>query len=238
MQAARPAPSARYARRRFRVAHPIASYAAARASVARTDPGIPEFGELRFPSSHLFRTGRGGQPRYRRSLVLDDNRGADGDAAIEIGHVLIGHAEASGGNRLSDRLGLVGAVDAIERRSQIHRPRAERIVDAARHVARQVGTPSQHLDRRSPARPFLLRGNAVGSTPAEAVAADADAVADRLAVTEHEIEPALGSADVDRPGRVTAGKAHGRARDRARSAGHAGSEETGAAAHDVARDVK
>src|SRR6267143_6651942 len=58
-------------------------------------------------------------------LILDDDRGADGYAAVEIGHVLIGHTEASGGNRLSDRLGLVGTVDAIERRSQIHRPRAE-----------------------------------------------------------------------------------------------------------------
>src|SRR5882757_6294190 len=28
-------------------------------------------------------------------LVLDDHRGADGDAAIEIGHVVIGHAEAA-----------------------------------------------------------------------------------------------------------------------------------------------
>ena len=58
------------------------------------------------------------------------------------------------------------------------------------------------------------------------------------ALTEHEIEPALGGVDVDRAGRVPAGKAHGGARDRARSAGHAGSEETGAAAHDVARVIK
>src|SRR5207244_13157309 len=77
-----------------------------------------------------------------------------------------------------------------------------------------------------------------GSTPAEAIPAGADAVPYRLAVGEHEIEPALGGADVNRAGRVTAGKAHGRARDRARSAGHAGSEETGAATHDVARVIK
>src|SRR5207244_8793980 len=89
-----------------------------------------------------------------------------------------------------------------------------------------------------PTRPFLLRGNAVGSTPAEAIPANADAVPYRLAVGEHEIEPALGGADVNRAGRVTAGEAHGGALDRARSAGHAGSEETGAAAHDVARVVK
>src|SRR4029079_9685306 len=86
-----------------------------------------------------------------------------------------------------------------------------------------------------PARPFLLRGNAVGSTPAEAVAADADAVPYRLAIAENEIEPAFSGADVDRAGRVTAVKHHGGARDRARSAGHAGAEEAGPAAHDVPR---
>src|SRR6478735_5513503 len=35
-------------------------------------------------------------------LVLDDDRGADGYAAVEIGHILIGHAEAAGGNCLSN----------------------------------------------------------------------------------------------------------------------------------------
>ena len=115
-------------------------------------------------------------------LVLHDDRGADGDATIEIGDVLIGHAEAAGRYRLADRLRLVRAVDAIQRRAQIHGARAERIVDAAGHVARQIGPPRQHLRGRRPARPFLLGGDAVGAAPAEAVAADADAVAQRLAV--------------------------------------------------------
>ena len=64
------------------------------------------------------------------------------------------------------------------------RARAERIFDAAGHVARQVGPPRQHLRGRGPARPFLLGGDAVDAAPAEAVAADTDAVAQRLAVGE------------------------------------------------------
>src|SRR6266481_7220341 len=83
--------------------------------------------------------------RYGFGLVLHHHRGTDGHAAIEIGHVLIGHAEAAGGNRLSDRLRLVGAVNAIERRTEIERTGAKRIVDTALHMTRQIGTPRQHL---------------------------------------------------------------------------------------------
>src|SRR5262249_9543128 len=38
-----------------------------------------------------------------------DHGGADPDAAVEIGDVLVGHAEAAGRHRLADRLRLVGA---------------------------------------------------------------------------------------------------------------------------------
>ena len=74
-------------------------------------------------------------------LVLHDHHGADGDPVIKIGHIFIGHAEAAGRHRLSDRLRLVGAVNAIERRAQIERAGAERVFDAAGHVARQVAPP-------------------------------------------------------------------------------------------------
>src|ERR1700730_14993412 len=124
-------------------------------------------------------------------------------------------------------------MDAIKRRAQIHRTRAERIVDATVHMARQIGAPRQHLRWRRPARPFLFRGYAVGSAPAETVAADADAVARRLAVAEHEIEPPLGGVDEDSARGIITRKAHGRARDRARAA--AAAKEIRAAAHDVAR---
>src|SRR3984893_6723846 len=88
-------------------------------------------------------------------------------------------------------------MDAIKRRAQIHRTRAERIVDATGHMARQIGAPRQHLRWRRPARPFLFRRYAVGSAPAETVAADADAVAQRLAVALHAVDPSLGGVQVD-----------------------------------------
>src|SRR6476661_7380446 len=94
------------------------------------------------------------------ALVPHDDGGANGDAVIEIGYVVVGHAEAAGRYRLADRPRLVGAVNAIQRRAQIHGPGAERIVEPACHVARQVGPPRQHLRGRGPARPFLFRGDA------------------------------------------------------------------------------
>src|SRR6266851_4426045 len=164
------------------------------------------------------------------ALVFHDHGGADGDATIEIGDVVIGHAEAAGGYRLADRLRLVGTVDAVKRGAQIHGPRSERIVDAAGHVARQVGTTRQHLRGRGPVRPFFLGGDAVGAAPAKTVAADTDAVAKRLAIGEHEVKPPLGGIDENGSGRIIAGKVHGLARNRARRA----DAEVRPAAHDIA----
>src|SRR5262249_30330947 len=149
----------------------------------------------------------------------------------------VGHAKAARRNRLSDRLRLVGAMNAIERRAQIHRARAERIFDAAGHVARQVGAAAQHLRRWGPARPFLLRGNAVGSTPAEAVPAAAKAVAPPLAARQYWVEPPFAGVDQDGAGRIIGLEHHGAARDRAAAAiaTIAAAAEVRSAAQDVAR---
>src|ERR1700759_1297384 len=74
-----------------------------------------------------------------RRLVLDDHRGSDGDPVIEIDHVLVGHAEAARRDRLSDRLRLVGTMDAVKRRAEIERPRPKRVLDPAFHVLGQIG---------------------------------------------------------------------------------------------------
>src|SRR6185437_13696798 len=172
---------------------------------------------------------RRGFPESGAALILHDDGGADGDPAIEIGHVVIGHPEAARGHRLTDGLGLVRAVNPIERRAQIDGAGAQRVIDAARHVARQVGPPRQHLRRRCPARPFLLGGDAVDAAPAKTVAADADAVAQRLAVGQHQIKPPLGGVHHNGARRVVAVEIDGGARNRA-DAGH----EIGAASHDIA----
>src|SRR5580704_5681081 len=95
---------------------------------------------------------------------------------------------------------------------------AERIVDAAFHVARQVGSSRPHLRGRGPARPFLFRADVVDTGPAKAVAADADAVAQGLAIAEHEIEPPLGGTDQNGAGGISAVKADDGAGNRARAA--------------------
>src|SRR5207237_2416746 len=89
----------------------------------------------------------------------DDDPCAEIDAAVQIDHVLIAHPNAAGGDVGPDRPGFVGTVDTIERRSQIHRAGAERVLRATLHVPRQIGTARQHFGWRRPRRPFLLRRN-------------------------------------------------------------------------------
>src|SRR5262245_37718625 len=136
--------------------------------------------------------------QVRSSLRSDHHHlGADLDPFIEIDHVLVAHADAAGRDRRSDRPGLVRAVDTIERRAEIHRAGAERILRPAFHVARQIGAALEHFGRRRPIRPFTLARNLADARPGEAGPADADAVADRGAVALDEIQEALVGIDDD-----------------------------------------
>src|SRR5271157_1417979 len=146
--------------------------------------------------------------RSERDRLLDDDLRSDRHAIIEIGDVLVDEAEAAGRDGVADRLRLVGAVDAVDGLAEIHRPRAERIARPARHEARQVGLALDHLRRRAPVRPFLLAGNLLQARPLEAVAADADAVAQRAVVRLHEVEEALAGVDDDRPRRFVGAEEH------------------------------
>src|SRR5262249_22082756 len=137
------------------------------------------------------------------ALVLRSDHhhpGADLDPLIEIDHVLVAHADAAGRHRRSDRPGLVRAVDAIERRAEIHGAGAERVLRPAFHVARQIGTALEHFGRRRPIRPFTLAGDVVNARPGEAGPADADAVTDRGAVILDQIKKTLVGIDDDGAG--------------------------------------
>src|SRR6516165_7213646 len=79
---------------------------------------------------------------------------------------------------------------------------------------RQVRPPRQHFPWRRPARPFLLRRDAVVTVPLKKVAADADPVTQRLAIAEHQIKPPFGGIDVYGAGGKGAGRAHHLARNR------------------------
>src|SRR3989442_15053463 len=143
------------------------------------------------PPSPRF-AGRG----YRRpDLPLHDHGRAELDPVVEIDDVVVGQPDAAGGRCRADRVRLVRAVDTVHGVAEIESARAERIVGTAGHVARQIRAALQHLVGRSPIRPLALgayRGNAA---PGEAVAADADAVAKRLALPEHQVGPTLAGAD-------------------------------------------
>src|ERR1019366_3813036 len=134
----------------------------------------------------------------------DDDPCEDIDAAVKVDHVLVAHPDAAGRHVGADGPGLVGAVDAIERGSQIHRARAERILRTAFHVPRQIRTPHQHFRRRRPIRPFLLGGNLLDARPGEAGAADADAIAQRLAVALHQEQELVRRIDDDGAGALLA----------------------------------
>ncbi|MEA2818447.1 MAG: hypothetical protein QOJ86_451, partial [Bradyrhizobium sp.] len=94
-----------------------------------------------------------------------DDLGADIDAAVQVDHVLIAHPDTARRDVGADGPWLVGAVDAIERGAEIHGASAERVLRAAFHVPRQVGTARQHFRRRRPGRPLLLGGNRLDARP-------------------------------------------------------------------------
>src|ERR1700726_2711552 len=66
-----------------------------------------------------------------------DHLGADIDAGIKVGDVIIGQADATGRNMGADGPRRLGAVDAIDCAAEIHGPRAERLAGPAGLLARQ-----------------------------------------------------------------------------------------------------
>src|ERR1043165_8991657 len=97
----------------------------------------------------------------------DDDLGAYPDAAVKVHHVLDDHAEAAIGGAGSDRLRRDGAVDAQMRVLlaviEVDGAGAERVLTAAGHavlvLAIMLGLTLLHVQRRDPARPFLLVAN-------------------------------------------------------------------------------
>src|SRR4029077_10394318 len=82
---------------------------------------------------------------------------ADLHTIVKVDDICIAHADAAGRHVLTDGPGLVRAVDAEQRRAEIHRARAQGNVRTARHEMRQIWLPPDHLIGRSPVRPFFLR---------------------------------------------------------------------------------
>src|SRR3954452_6713703 len=69
-------------------------------------------------------------------LLPDDDFGADGHALVKVSNIGVDQPEAAGGNGSADRVGPVGAVNAIHGGAEIHGPSPERIAGTTGHEAR------------------------------------------------------------------------------------------------------
>src|SRR5689334_14240182 len=133
----------------------------------------------------------------RRSLVHDD-LGPQFGAAVKIDHILVSKPDTARGNRMSDGPWLRRAMNAVFGGAEIKGPRAQRVTWPPFHVVRQIGLAVQHFWRRMPVGPFGFAADMLSALPGEAHAADADAVTQRLAVGEDQIEEAAPGFDDDR----------------------------------------
>src|SRR5688572_804015 len=109
------------------------------------------------------------------AAAADHDGGPDRHAVVEIVDVLVEHAHAARGDGLADAPRLVDTVDAEQDVAvvlvEVEGTRAERIVDAALHGARQVRLEADHGRGRAPVRPSALASDGGGAAPGEALAA-------------------------------------------------------------------
>src|SRR6185437_12133940 len=100
---------------------------------------------------------------------------------------LVNHSEAAVGGAGSDRLGSNRAMDAQMRVLlaviEVDGARAERVLAAAVHavlvLAVMLRLALLHVERRDPARPFLLIADSHGALELQAFATDRDGIAPR-----------------------------------------------------------
>src|SRR6185437_926744 len=103
----------------------------------------------------------------RRTARQHHNARSDLYAIEQVLDILIEHADAARRDEVSDRRWLVGAVNAIDGRAEIHRASAKRVARAAGHEARQVGLTFDHFRRRMPIGPLGLAADLLHARPGE-----------------------------------------------------------------------
>src|SRR5690606_29462582 len=122
------------------------------------------------------------------------------DAAVEVDHFVVEHADAARRGGQPDGARLVGAVDAIERVPaalvEIERAGAQRVARTAFHARGKLAAvldqfALDHVGGRMPGWPLALGADLGHARPLEALAADADAILDGLAVAENVVQAAL-----------------------------------------------
>src|SRR5262249_51818857 len=95
----------------------------------------------------------------------------------------------------------VGAVDAILRAGDVHRPRAERVTRTTGCHARQIRLACEHFSRWIPVGPLGLALDRLHTGPGEPFTSDADSVPDRLTTTEDVVKISVRRIDDDGAGR-------------------------------------
>src|SRR3954451_21168680 len=90
----------------------------------REKPCLLNFNEASAPSCLQF------------GLLPDDDFGADGHALVKVSNIGVDQPEAAGGNGSADRVGPIGAVNAIHGGAEIHCPSPERVAGTTGHEAR------------------------------------------------------------------------------------------------------
>src|SRR5689334_4835227 len=117
----------------------------------------------------------------RASGRKNDDGGSHPHAAVEIDHVLVGHADTAGRDRLADILRLVGAVDAVEcvlaAFVEIDSPGTKRVPRATRDARRIWAKPRLDVGRGYPVRPFRHAADLSHTRPCLSLLAHRDAVA-------------------------------------------------------------
>ena len=142
----------------------------------------------------------------------------DRRALVKVDHILVDHADATGGNARTDGPRFDGAVDAIERvliaLPEVHGAGTERVARASMHaeatlqfahLSPQFGLALNHLFGRIPVRPLLLVVNCRRARPSEALASHAYTIAERPPAFLDKIKEVILRIDNDRTGLLPRG---------------------------------
>src|SRR5262249_22272142 len=95
--------------------------------------------------NRLRRHGGVGGPVSLLHLRQHHNPGADVHPTEQVDDVFVSHADATARDKLADRRRIIGAVDAIGARAEIHGARAEWISRTASDPARQIRLACDHI---------------------------------------------------------------------------------------------
>src|SRR5262245_5536503 len=125
------------------------------------------------------------------------HRGADLSHRSEMQDVRVKHPGTSRRGCTSNRLRIIGAVDAIEGIAQIERHRPQRILDAARHLLGKAWVAFTHFRGGIPIRPRLLAAYCFSTCPVKTLAADGDPVFVSMITWKNVIEFATTGIDHD-----------------------------------------